>query len=150
MYKQKKLTCTVCGDIFYRKKAFSNPKCKPCSKKVYNKRKRIKRQMEPPESTVKRKARFYGTLTEDDIRKIDHIDPEDLDDPNEPVYKQIDETHAQWDFVAGKRGRGKNDIGFEQIGTVTERDLDVIMIDGQPRVKAMIELERRAKKSNRK
>lgn len=139
-YTDKELICVICNKTFFRKKAFKNPKCKTCSRKIYNKKKRIKRQLAPPLSQQKRKARFYGTLSEAESDYLHNIAGNH--DPNSLTKKEhsLDETHEKWDFVVGSRGRGKQDIGFERIGTITDNDLKIVIHNGKERIKAAVQL----------
>ena len=133
----QRLTCKTCGQEFTHCRPKKVKHCPTCIREVYNANRREQWHMHDPPTKVKRMARFFGTVDE---KEAEYYTDSDAD--GWKPFDGLDEFHASWDFVPGKRGYGKKNIGYCDIGTLLDSDLDVIFVNGQPRVKAFIELER--------
>jgi acetyl-CoA carboxylase beta subunit len=101
-------------------------KCEDCRKEVYRK---IKTKTVVCRSCARKRYNDKRRHERSDRRSIIYSDEE---------LPQLFADNKSVDFVPGDRTK----FGFEKLGEVTEDDLEVIIVDGQPRIKGAIKLRR--------
>jgi len=139
------ISCDRCGEEFTKIRVKKVNYCDSCKRVQRNAKKRDKRDEKTSETEQKRKAQFYFSLSESEQELIGEM---------RYVSTRNGEAildYKRWDFVRGKRGRGKYDIGFEGIGTIQDSDLEITTDrKGNKRIKAMIELDKEKRKHKRR
>ena len=114
--------CSVCGISVSKKKPRSINLCKNCYRVKRLEKKRDQRSKTESLSAVKNKARFRGTLSEDEQGLLGQTGFRQEGDLG------IDSTHYKWDFIPGRRGSGKTALGMEDIGCVSDDDLSIVQV----------------------
>ena len=127
--------CVICGEPFpfkfkreWRPHIYCTDKCRI----IAANERQVKYQRDKRTKRYKVISQIHNQAHYESFNEGLNIDPQELYSP------RIDLNHDTWDMIPG--------LEYDNVGTITDRDLDIIETEDGPRIKAKVDLEKRGMK----